>query len=133
MKFIEDVLADRIVINRKKRDEIVDQLVKKKYPQQNNDKYDYLLSMPIHSFTYEKIEDLKEKINNKEEEYNLLDAKSEKDIWLEELAEFRLAYIKEYEPIATNVKVVKTIPSPKVLPKTVAKKVLPKVTAKTKK
>ena len=72
MKFIEDVLEDKIVINRKKRTEIVEQLIKKKYPEQNNDKYDYLLTMPIHSFTYEKIEELKEKINNKESEIHNL-------------------------------------------------------------
>jgi DNA topoisomerase-2 len=109
MKFIEDVLEDKIVINRKKRDEIVEQLVRKKYPQQNNDKYEYLLSMPIHSFTYEKIEDMKDKITNKEEEINLLESKTEKELWVDELEEFRAAYVKEYSPVATNVKVVKTI------------------------
>jgi len=109
MKFIEDVLEDKIVINRKKRDEIVEQLVRKKYPQQNNDKYEYLLSMPIHSFTYEKIEDMKDKITNKEEEINLLESKTEKELWVDELEEFRSAYVKEYSPVATNVKVVKTI------------------------
>ena len=136
MKFIEDVLEDRIIINRKKRDEIIDQLIKKKYPQQNNDKYDYLLSMPIHSFTYEKIEDLKEKINNKEEEINLLESKSEKEIWSDELDEFRVAYVKEYSPIATNVKVVKTVVKTVTSPKVVAKKVATpakKVVTKSKK
>jgi len=104
MKFIEDVLEDRIVINRKKREEIIAQLVKKKYPNMGDDKYDYLLTMPIHSFTYEKIEELKEKIANKESEMITLDSKSEKQIWLEELEEFKIAYIKEYEPSSTNVK-----------------------------
>jgi len=133
MKFIEDVLGDRIVINRKKRDEIVEQLVKKKYPEQNNDKYDYLLSMPIHSFTYEKIEDLKEKIANKEEEISLLESKSEKEIWLDEIAEFKAAYIKEYEPIATNVKVMKTVVKPVASPKVPVKVQVKKPVAKTKK
>jgi DNA topoisomerase-2 len=104
MKFIEDVLEDRIVINRKKREEIIAQLVKKKYPNMGDDKYDYLLSMPIHSFTHEKIEELKEKIANKESEMITLDSKSEKQIWLEELEQFKIAYVKEYEPTTTNVK-----------------------------
>ena len=133
MKFIEDVLEDRIIINRKKRDEIVEQLIKKKYPQHNNDKYDYLLTMPIHSFTHEKIEDLKEKIGHKEEEIELLESKSEKEIWLDELVEFKAAYIKEYDPIATNVKVVKTIVKPVASPKPVAKPVAKKPVAKSKK
>ena len=107
MKFVEDVLEDRIVINRKKREDIVAQLIKKKYPSMGDDKYDYLLTMPIHSFTYEKIEELKEKINNKESDMQLLDSKSEKQLWGEELDEFKLAYVKEYEPTnnkVTNVK-----------------------------
>ena len=98
MKFVEDVLEDRIVINRKKREEIVMQLIKKKYPNMGDEKYDYLLTMPIHSFTYEKIEELKEKIANKETEMESLDSKSEKELWCDELEEFKLAYIKEYDP-----------------------------------
>jgi len=133
MKFIEDVLEDKIVINRKKRTEIVEQLIKKKYPEQNNDKYDYLLTMPIHSFTYEKIEELKEKINNKEKEINLLESKSEKEIWLDELNEFKQAYVKEYNPIATNVKVVKSVIKNTGSPKVTTKVPPIKVTTKTKK
>ena len=110
MKFIEDVLTNKIIINRKKREDIVAQLVKRKYPNMGDEKYDYLLTLPIHSFTYEKIEELKEKIKNKETELKLLQDKSEKVIWLEELDELKDAYIKEYAPIATNVTktVVKT-------------------------
>jgi DNA topoisomerase-2 len=109
MKFIEDVLVDRIVINRKKRDDIVAQLVKYKYPSLGDDKYDYLLTLPIHSFTYEKIEELKEKINNKEEEIDLLSSKSEKEIWTDELDEFKEVYVKEYKPTDTNVTMTKPI------------------------
>jgi hypothetical protein len=47
----------------------------------------------------------------------LLESKTEKELWVEELEEFRAAYVKEYSPVATNVKVVKTVvkvlPSPK--------------------
>ena len=111
MKFIEDVLEDRIIINRKKRDEIVTQLVKKKYPNMGDDKYEYLLTMPIHSFTHEKIEELQEKINNKETDMKNLDSKSEKELWVEELDEFKAAYVKEYEPTVTKVS-TKKIPIP---------------------
>jgi DNA topoisomerase-2 len=110
MKFIEDVLEDRIVINRKKRDEIVAQLIKKKYPNMGDEKYDYLLTMPIHNFTHEKIEELQEKINNKESEMKTLDSKSEKQIWIEELDEFKAAYVKEYNPLATKVAIKQVKP-----------------------
>jgi len=109
MKFIEDVLVDKIVVNRKKRDDIVTQLTKKNYPTFGDDKYDYLLTLPIHSFTYEKIEELKEKIENKEEEIELLDSKSEKEIWMDELDELKEVYIKEYQPTDTNVTITKTV------------------------
>jgi len=124
MKFIEDVLTDKIIINRKKREDIVSQLIKRKYPNMGDEKYDYLLTLPIHSFTYEKIEELKEKIKNKETELKLLQDKSEKVIWLEELDELKDAYIKEYAPIATNVTktVVKTVV--KTAAKTPVKKVV---------
>jgi galactokinase/mevalonate kinase-like predicted kinase len=121
MKFIEEVLEDKIVINRKKRDEIVAQLTKKKYPNMGDEKYDYLLTMPIHSFTYEKIEELQEKINNKESEMKTLDSKPEKQIWSEELDEFKLAYIKEYNPLATKVSVKQIKPEAPVK-KVIAKK-----------
>lgn len=129
MKFIEEVLDDKIVVYRKKRDDIIAQLVKKKYPILDNDsKYDYLLSLPIHSFTYEKIEELKEKITNKEEEIHELDSKDEKELWEEELNELKEAYVKEYNPIATNVsktiaKVSKIVPT--------ASKTASKTTSKT--
>jgi len=109
MKFIEDVLEDRVVVNRKKRDDIVAQLVKRKYPNLGDEKYDYLLNLPIHSFTYEKIEELKEKINNKEEEIELLESKSEKEIWMDELNELKEVYVKEYQPTDTNVTMTKAV------------------------
>ena len=59
-----------------------------------DEKYDYLLTLPIHSFTYEKIEELKEKIRNKEEEIDVLASKSEKEIWMDELDEFKEVYTK---------------------------------------
>ena len=113
MKFIEDVLEDRIIINRKKREEIVAQLIKKKYPNMGDEKYDYLLSMPLYSLTTEKIEDLKDKIDNKETEMHTLESKTEKELWCDELDEFKLAYVKEYSPVATNVKTNKVpVPAP---------------------
>ena len=112
MKFIMDVLEDRVVVNRKKRDDIVAQLIKKNYPNLGDEKYDYLLNLPIHSFTYEKIEELKEKINNKEEEIDVLASKSEKEIWMDELNEFKEVYIKEYQPTDTNVTMTKTVVKP---------------------
>ncbi|KHN98182.1 DNA topoisomerase 2 [Metarhizium album ARSEF 1941] len=50
--------------------------------------YDYLLSMPIWSLTEERLEKLKEAINRKKGEIDDLSAKSEKDLWCEDLDAF---------------------------------------------
>ena len=62
--------------------------------------YDYLVNMPIHSLTKEKMDELKNKMEKKQCEYDTLLSKDVKDIWCEELDEFEVAwgaYVKEYE------------------------------------
>jgi hypothetical protein len=83
--------------------------------------------MPLYNMTYEKIEELKEKIKNKETEITTLTTMSEKDIWIKELDELREAYIKEYSPTSTNV--TKTVT--KTVTKSVSKPVTKVVTKKT--
>jgi len=55
--------------------------------------YDYLLSMPVWSFTAERLEKLKGMIAAKKAEWNELNAKSEKDLWVEDLD----AFMEEWE------------------------------------
>jgi hypothetical protein len=50
--------------------------------------------MPIHSFTLEKVEELKTEIEEKNNEYDELEQKEIKDIWREELDEFEAMYKK---------------------------------------
>lgn len=55
--------------------------------------YDYLLSMPIWSFTHERLERLKKQIETKRAEYDELESKSEKDLWCQDLD----AFLEEWE------------------------------------
>ena len=80
-----DVMNEKVVVFRKKKAEIYDQLSVLSYPMLDN-KYDYLIDMKISSFTEEKIEELK-----KEEQVELAKLEELKEkthimLWKEDLS-----------------------------------------------
>ena len=91
VKFILMVVQKQLKINNRKKDIIEKDLVNNKFPKfgkninDENKTYDYLLGMPIYSLTYEKIEELKNQMKNKDIEYNQLNNKKSIDLWKEEL------------------------------------------------
>ena len=93
MQFIKDVLSKRIIIERTKKQVIINKLIELKYPMVENDgNYDYLLKMEILNFSEEKIQELENKCKNKEQELQIVMATSENDIWLSELNELEAKY-----------------------------------------
>lgn len=58
--------------------------------------YDYLLSMPLWSLSYEKVNDLLKSKDNKIQEIDMLNATDIKDIWTSDMAEF-LKELDTYE------------------------------------
>ncbi len=114
VKFILMVIEKKLEINNKKRDAIEEALVKNKFPKLGINKdakpsYDYLLSMPIYNLTFEKIEELKKQLDDKQTEYDELKDKSINKIWLEELnllaEEYKVFYqnkLDEMESSTTN-------------------------------
>jgi DNA topoisomerase-2 len=103
-RFILMVVEKKLEINNKKKVEIEEKLEKHKFPRLANgngksDKtsYDYLLTMPIYSLTWEKIEELKRLQKEKEDEYDVLHKKKPEDIWSEELDVLEAKYKKWYE------------------------------------
>lgn len=54
--------------------------------------FDYLLGMAIWSLTIERVEKLRKQIGDKEEEINVLTAKSAKDLWKTDLEDLRLEW-----------------------------------------
>ena len=90
VKFILMVIEKKLEINNKKRDIIEQSLEKNKFPKLGinidaKPSYDYLLAMPIYNLTFEKIEELKKQLEDKQSEYDELKEKPEHKIWLEEL------------------------------------------------
>ncbi|KIH91814.1 DNA topoisomerase II [Sporothrix brasiliensis 5110] len=121
-RFISEIMEGKLVVSKKKKAIVVQELRERKYdafPKDNGDAkgakskddednveeeeeeddggsardYDYLLSMAIWSFTQERLERLKKQIDAKKEQYDELNSKSEKDLWCADLDEF----IKEWE------------------------------------
>lgn len=87
-KFIKLILDGKIVINGKKKEEIVKQIDSNSIDKIDGD-YDYLLRMPIYSLTIEMFEKLKEDFKNKKEEIASLKLIDPKDMYLEDLSELK--------------------------------------------
>ena len=86
IKFIEDITNDRIIINKKTKEYILNQLKKMKYP---DDSYDYLLSMSLYNLTIEKIEEYNRQLSEKILSYDNIKSTDIKDMWLNDLNSLR--------------------------------------------
>jgi DNA topoisomerase-2 len=87
-RFILMVVNEELIINKRKRGEIEDDLEENDFKKINNS-YDYLLNMPIYQLTFEKIEELKKQKDIKNAEYNKLNKMKPHDIWKNELVELK--------------------------------------------
>jgi DNA topoisomerase-2 len=99
--FIEHILDGKIIIYRQKKDIIIEKLSELGFPKlgkprSNNDNdidessksYDYVTDMPLFGLTEEKITELIDKYNNKEQELNKIVSTTEIEQWTYELNEF---------------------------------------------
>ncbi|KAI0470183.1 DNA topoisomerase [Xylaria cf. heliscus] len=113
-RFIQEIMDQKLVVSRKKKTVIIGELRERKYEafvknseaktkseEEEDDAetaedtvdddsrgYDYLLSMPIWSFTQERLDRLKDLIEKKKVEHDELQALSEKDLWCKDLDDF---------------------------------------------
>jgi len=85
IKFIKLVMENRIVIFRKKKEEILSQLEKFKNLAKVDGSYEYLLEMKIHVFTEEKIKDLEALIKREKETLLELESTTVEMMWTKEL------------------------------------------------
>ena len=117
VQFIEDIINKKIKINNVPKAELIEQLTTKKYPMMLNSvlynqegleslkksdrdsaSYDYLIKLPIYSLTKEKIEELKAEKDKLLKQLASLDAKTVKQLWLDDLEVFE----KEYKTFMNN-------------------------------
>jgi len=93
VKFILMIINKELKINNRKKLDIESDLETHKFDKFDNS-YTYLLSMPIHNLTMEKIEELKKQQEEKETEYNNLEKLNPEDIWSSELDKLEKEYNK---------------------------------------
>jgi len=100
MRFIQDVMNEKIQIYKRKRVDIIQDLLKEEYLMVQDGRvidfksnikpeevkyYDYLIKMSIYLFTEDEIKKLEEKINKLNNEYDSLEKMTIEEIWLSEL------------------------------------------------
>lgn len=99
-KFILGIVNDTIIINKKSKAEIYQQLEEQEFKKMNNNgafdtehgNYNYLINMSISNLTLERKNDLENDYQAKIGEIQELTNMTEKDIWLFELEEFEKIY-----------------------------------------
>ena len=119
VKFILEFISGDIVIAKRSKNELIEQLVNRKYPNMDKDEiindsinhstngFDYLIKMPIYNLTKERIDELNKDNDMKTEMYQNLKDKTIDRIYYDELTELEKEYKKfltekekneEYEP-----------------------------------
>ncbi len=93
VRFINDVIEEKIIINKRSKDNIYQQLEDKDYLKVDND-YKYLVNMPIYNLSLEKKLELENEASKKNNEYEELSNTSIETMWKNELLEFRNKYDK---------------------------------------
>lgn len=84
IRFVKEISDETIIIFKKKKQDIIELLHKRKYDKFDNG-YDYLLNMKIYTLTYEIIDDMNKKKAKIEEAIHELKDKTPSTMWLEEL------------------------------------------------
>jgi len=87
--FIKNIIDNKIIVNKKKKSEIISQLETFEKIIKIDGNYDYLLRMPLHSLTEEKVKDLLETIKNGNNQLKELINMDISDIWKNELGDIK--------------------------------------------
>lgn len=83
IRFLNDIMEERIVVFKRKRSDIENDLFNRSYPKLGEiPSYKYLTDMPIYTFTEEKLKELKDLKEKYELEYEELEETLEEDMWL---------------------------------------------------
>jgi DNA topoisomerase-2 len=93
VKFILMIINKELKINNRPKAAIEEDLITHKFKKFDGN-YNYLLTMPIHNLTMEKINELKKQQEDKENEYNELEKLTPENIWLMELEKLEKEYNK---------------------------------------
>lgn len=84
LKFIQSVMDGKLVVFKRPEESIIKELERKQFPK-IDDKYTYLLDIPVRQFTQQKIEQLMKKLQDVETDIEYWKKTSEKRLWLNDL------------------------------------------------
>jgi DNA topoisomerase-2 len=98
-RFIQEVIDEELIIMNEKEQDIIKELKLRGYdedPKKNNDEggYDYLLRLQLRTFTKDKVKQLKSDIASLKKKLKQVTSTTEKNMWLNDLTEFQIAYEK---------------------------------------
>jgi len=107
-QFIEQIISKDIIIEKKKKSEIVNKLVELKYPElsinlENKVSYDYITNLPLFSLTLEKIEEFTNEYNNKVDELSIYKNTTVEQLWINELDNLEKVYTKWLNNFQDNI------------------------------
>ena len=117
--FIKYVLDSKIIVFRQKKQAIIDRLIELEFPMlstsDDEKSYDYITSIPLFHLTLEKIEELNDRLKEKEEELDYVKKTTPIEFWKKELKEFEEIYKQWYkaktdefnDSINGNIKITK--------------------------
>ena len=106
IRFIMDIIDNKLKIMNRKKNDIEEYLTKNEFPKKKMDdknNYDYLIKMPIWNLTYEKKEELLKELNNKKDILSNIKNKKLEKMWLEDLEVFEKDYNKYYDNRINNL------------------------------
>jgi len=117
-RFVEEVISKKLHIMNVEEAIIVDNLEKTGYDKENekvnedeesgsSGGYNYLLKMQVRTFTSNKVKQLRSEIEEKNNRLKNLESTTEKQLWLNDLDEFKKEYVKWLkimEPKPVNIK-----------------------------
>jgi DNA topoisomerase-2 len=84
VKFINDIIDNKLIVNNVKKSVIIEYLENNKYPK-HEESYDYLIKMPIYNLTEEKRIELEKETQKKHLMLTEVKSKTEKDMWKDDL------------------------------------------------
>ena len=102
INFIEGIIDEDIIIFKKEDDEInqiledfnlpkISKVNYDEFKEEDEKTYDYLLNLSVRTMTKKKIEELTKQSDDKTKELELLQNKTSKDLWKEDLDELQKA------------------------------------------
>ena len=94
-RFIDAVINGRIVVANEKKPDII-KSIEKEGIQKQDDSYDFLLSMPIWSLTYEKYVELQKKLAETSKEWEIVSKTTPEDFYRQDLKDLRKQVQKSY-------------------------------------